>query len=130
MVTESEIVDLVEKWHNSDSTLPLHEYLGMTPEEYADYVQLTGRFAPKDAASDKPSRLTFSAEALSEGDPKTAVPELIRLVSHPSSLVREGAVYGLEGHLEYGNVREILRGISLNDPADGVREAATEAIDG
>lgn len=30
----------VEKWHQGSSTLPLHEYLGMTIEEYA--AVLTG----------------------------------------------------------------------------------------
>lgn len=27
--------DYVDAWHDSDSALPLHEYLGMTQEEYA-----------------------------------------------------------------------------------------------
>jgi hypothetical protein len=28
----------VKEWHESDSTLPLHEYLGMTEQGYADWV--------------------------------------------------------------------------------------------
>lgn len=28
----------VEQWHNSDSTLPLYEFLGWTWEEYKQYV--------------------------------------------------------------------------------------------
>lgn len=29
-----EIDEAVDRWHNSDSTEPLHKYLGMTIEEY------------------------------------------------------------------------------------------------
>ena len=32
---------LVKEWHNSDSELRLFEYLGMTKEEYAEWM-LTG----------------------------------------------------------------------------------------
>ena len=35
----SEIDDFVELWHESGSTLPLHDFLGMTEEEYAAWVQ-------------------------------------------------------------------------------------------
>ena len=34
--------DQVDAWHNSDPSMsetPLHEYLGMTWREYADYVE-------------------------------------------------------------------------------------------
>jgi len=62
-VTESEIDDLVEQWHNSGSTMPLHEYLGITPDEYADYVQLTGRFAPEIAQHPDETAEEFKARA-------------------------------------------------------------------
>jgi hypothetical protein len=32
------IKDKIEEWHNSDSELKLHEYLGMTWEEYKTWV--------------------------------------------------------------------------------------------
>lgn len=32
------IDDLIEQWHNSDSELELHEYLGMTQSEYKENV--------------------------------------------------------------------------------------------
>jgi len=35
----SEIDDYVSAWHNSDSDLELHEYLGMDFREYALYVE-------------------------------------------------------------------------------------------
>lgn len=30
---------LLEEWHNSDSSLPVHEYLGITLEQYAYWVE-------------------------------------------------------------------------------------------
>ena len=34
-VSPDKFDDYVDAWHDSDSALPLHEYLGMTQEEYA-----------------------------------------------------------------------------------------------
>jgi hypothetical protein len=34
----SEINDYIERWHESDSNLELHDYLGMTVKEYALFV--------------------------------------------------------------------------------------------
>jgi hypothetical protein len=34
-----EIDDFIEQWHESDSEKELHEYLGMTWEEYALWVE-------------------------------------------------------------------------------------------
>ena len=31
--------DFVDQWHVGDSTLPLSEFLGFTPEEYAHWVE-------------------------------------------------------------------------------------------
>lgn len=33
-----EIDEFVEKWHSSDSALPLHKFLGMTKSEYSLWV--------------------------------------------------------------------------------------------
>lgn len=39
-LTDDEINELIEKWHNDkETTLKLHEYLGMTWNEYAVWVQ-------------------------------------------------------------------------------------------
>jgi hypothetical protein len=35
----AEIDDFVEHWHEGDSALPLHEFLGMTPEEYSAWLR-------------------------------------------------------------------------------------------
>ena len=33
------ILDAIDAWHEGDSELPLHEYLGFTHDEYARYIQ-------------------------------------------------------------------------------------------
>lgn len=35
----SEINDYIESWHESDSSLSLHEFLGMSKKEYALFVE-------------------------------------------------------------------------------------------
>lgn len=37
-MSDEEFESKVEEWHEGDSKLELHEYLGMTWEEYAAYV--------------------------------------------------------------------------------------------
>lgn len=37
-VHHHDIDDLVDEWHKGDSDLPLHEYLGMTWDEYQAWV--------------------------------------------------------------------------------------------
>ena len=77
-----------------------------------------------------PSGLTFAAEAVSlVKDSSIAVPCLFKLLNHAFAIVREGAVYGLEGHLNYEGVKERLNQIAKNDPSEGVREAASEALE-
>jgi hypothetical protein len=31
--------DLIDEWHESDTDMPLHEYLGMSKEEYKRFVE-------------------------------------------------------------------------------------------
>lgn len=38
-VTNENIHDFIEKWHESDSEVPLHEYLGLTWDEYSYFVK-------------------------------------------------------------------------------------------
>jgi len=35
----SEIDDYIDQWHESDSDLPLYDYLGMSKKEYALYLE-------------------------------------------------------------------------------------------
>lgn len=35
----SEIDDYIDLWHNNDTGMPLHAFLGMTQKEYALYVE-------------------------------------------------------------------------------------------
>lgn len=35
-----EIDDYIDKWHDGDSDLPLHDYLGMSRDEYAAWIEL------------------------------------------------------------------------------------------
>lgn len=69
------------------------------------------------------SELTFAAEAAG----KILDAALIRLLDHPSALVREGAVYGL-AELVNDEVRAALENTRKNDASPGVREAAEEAL--
>jgi hypothetical protein len=34
-----EIDDFVDEWHEGNGEIPLHEFLGMTPEEYGLWIQ-------------------------------------------------------------------------------------------
>ena len=34
-----DIDDFVDRWHDGDSALPIHEYLGMTRDEYLSWVR-------------------------------------------------------------------------------------------
>ena len=56
------------------------------------------------------------------------VSPLLDLLRHTSSLVREGAIYGLEHHL-CPKVLDALRAVVTEDPSLGVREAASEALE-
>lgn len=35
----TDIDNYIEEWHKGDSTIPLHEFLGMSKEEYSFFVQ-------------------------------------------------------------------------------------------
>jgi hypothetical protein len=42
MRTDDEMDDLIDKWHESEGNQPLHEFLGMTWEQYAHWVEGKG----------------------------------------------------------------------------------------
>jgi hypothetical protein len=82
------------------------------------------------------SLLSFAAELLSTADScakssngETVVETLIILSRHGSSVVREGAVYGLTGHLGVDGVRQRLYQMQACDGSDGVRDAAKDTLD-
>lgn len=44
--TDIVIDALIEAWHTGDSDIPLHEYLGLTWQEYLDWLK-TGKLPEK-----------------------------------------------------------------------------------
>lgn len=38
-MTKDEIDDKIDEWHDGNSPMPLHEFLGMTKDEYSIFVQ-------------------------------------------------------------------------------------------
>ncbi len=44
-MTEKELLDKIDEWHESDSKLPLHEYLGWTREQYKEWLEEGVRIA-------------------------------------------------------------------------------------
>ena len=84
-----------------------------------------------DPASDLADHLlTYAAEiAGTELPAARVVPALLRLLSHPSAVVREGAIYGLDHHLGEPDVPRAVIGLADTDPSAGVRAAASGAAD-
>lgn len=78
----------------------------------------------------RPAELTFAAEELgNRGDCQDdAIKILVGLLAHKSSVVREGAVYGLADHQDRDEVAEALGKLSSNDPSAGVRQAAADVL--
>lgn len=37
-MTDDKFDELVDEWHESESKLPLHEYMGMTWEQYCEFI--------------------------------------------------------------------------------------------
>ena len=79
------------------------------------------------------AQLTFAAEwAGRTAERERAQLILFRLLRHPSSLVREEAIYGLQQLGESNSIREALleRTRSDREPSPGVRAAALDALEG
>jgi hypothetical protein len=78
-----------------------------------------------------PSALTFAAEWAGRTRTSQAAAILLSLLEHPSPLVREGAVYGLEHVLEHRGVVAALRAHATEaaERSPGVRDAAREVLD-
>ena len=58
-----EVDDFVDRWHEGDADVPLHEFLGLTRDEYARWVE-----APDSLT------LTLSARAARTTDKSPAAP--------------------------------------------------------
>ena len=76
----------------------------------------------------QPHDLTFIAERLGRRSP-APLRWLELLASHPSALVREGAIYGLAPHVAALRCRRVLEGLANADPNLEVRNAAKEALE-
>ncbi len=75
-----------------------------------------------------PHTLTFAAEALRLVRRDLAVPTILRLLTHTSALVREGALYGILD-ADRDLVIEVVRDLSLNDPSLSIRGITSSRLD-
>lgn len=87
------------------------------------------------AAAEYKAHLTFCAELLKTADPAakcanegTAIDMLLLLSRHHDSVVREGAVYGMEGHMSDPRIVDRLREMAEADESESVKMAAKEAV--
>lgn len=77
-----------------------------------------------------PADLTFAAEFLGRLASGLVVRRtLLPLLEHSSATVREGAIYGIQRHLD-DEVRSRLSVLARTDPSFAVREAASDALEG
>jgi hypothetical protein len=79
-----------------------------------------------------PTQLTFAAEWAGRAAPKQrAKLTLLPLLRHPSPVVREGAIYGLELVQELPGVRQAILTHSQpeHESSPGVRAAALDALE-
>jgi hypothetical protein len=76
----------------------------------------------------KPADLTFAAEALGRSNLGWVVRRALKpLLRHDSAVVREGAIYGLQKHVD-ADVRADLEMLAKSDSSAGVRSAAEDAL--
>lgn len=111
-----------------------------------DQEEMLGKFQLDHLASHDPEKLfrlvessslpagllTHAAEACGRTQrPDRARRVLLPLLKHPSPVVREGAIYGLELLGDDDEVRTTLTMLTLptHEPSPGVRSAAREALE-
>lgn len=76
----------------------------------------------------RPSELTFATEIAGQiPSPTQVIPILLKLLEHPSPLVREGTIYGLDAWINDPQVRQGLTKL-LDDPVDVIREIVSEVL--
>ena len=81
-----------------------------------------------DARSMPDAALTFAAEAMGNArDSEMARAALITLLRHPSAVVREGAILGIQRHLDAAS--RLLLSELLDDASPAVRVTARDAIE-
>jgi len=72
--------------------------------------------------------LTFAAEALGRSNMGWLVRHALKpLLTHASSVVREGAIYGLQKHID-ADIRAALQVVADGDSSPAVRTAAEDAL--
>lgn len=74
-----------------------------------------------------PHLLTFAAEFAASVRSEKVHDALIKLLAHERAVVREGAVYGLNGHRS-PEIMQALRDALEREQSPGVREAMSEAL--
>lgn len=80
-----------------------------------------------DAQVLRPGDLTFAAEILGRcADGNLVRSTLSPLLRHPDAAVREGAIYGVAGHLDAELIAELAR-MAKSDSSAAVRSAAEDA---
>lgn len=112
--------------HDIRSALPVAAPCEATFEWLADHAP-TSLAALIDAGTLSVADLTFAAEAMGRiSDAALVRATLVKLLGHPSAVIREGALYGLMNHLDDG-VRALLLRLASEDPSPAVRDIARDA---
>jgi hypothetical protein len=80
-----ELSERIDEWHNSKSDLPLHEYLGMTFQEYSNWV--TGKTTAKDELSPRVAKLILEIRDCFVKDDMEEVWHLLYQIASPECLL-------------------------------------------
>lgn len=73
--------------------------------------------------------LTFGAEYMGKVQDEILVRDtLLPLLSHPSAIVREGAIYGVQNHMSQ-EIMQKLQSIAQTDLSPTIRQTARDALD-
>lgn len=76
----------------------------------------------------EPSDLTFALELFGKNKNSSMVRRiLLKYLKHSSAIVREGAIYGLQRHVN-SEVISVLNKLIHSDTSDGVRLAAMDVL--
>ena len=110
-----------ETWRNL--TACENEYIRLSEEEPAALVEWI------DSGLLDSVGLTLAAEALGRSPAHVAVPCLLRLLKHPKSLVREGAIYGISAFESVPGVRAEIFYIACHDASKTIRDIAAQAVE-
>lgn len=111
--------------HHQPEPFSENQFIRYAEEDPARLVELI-----RTNAIERPSLLTFAAEAAGRiANTALVVGVLLPLLGHVDPMVREGAVYGLEPHLERSlEARSALRSMVIREPSPGVKAAVSDAL--